>query len=43
MFVDNEDWLAKFLEYVVQQGLATNLIYNTLLEIYLREDVRRHL
>jgi len=39
VFVDNEDWLAKFLEYVVQQGLATNLIYNTLLEIYLREDV----
>jgi hypothetical protein len=40
VFVGQEEWLAKFLEFIVQQGLATNLVYNTLLEIYLRDDVR---
>lgn len=39
VFVGQEEWLAKFLEFIVQQGLATNLVYNTLLEIYLRDDV----
>lgn len=38
IFVGQPDWLAKFLEFIIQQGLATDLVYNTLLEIYLRED-----
>jgi hypothetical protein len=38
IFVNQPEWLTKFLEYIVTQGGAGNLIYNTLLELYLRED-----
>ncbi|EFA75946.1 RING zinc finger-containing protein [Heterostelium album PN500] len=38
IFVSQPEWLTKFLEYTIQQGNETPLIYNTLLELYLRED-----
>ncbi|KAM9989103.1 hypothetical protein ACTFIY_005145 [Dictyostelium cf. discoideum] len=42
IFVSQADWLVKFLEYMVQQGNnESSLIYNTLLELYLRDDVNQ--
>jgi len=38
IFVDQVEWLVKFLEYIVDKRLATTVIYNTLLELYLRDD-----
>jgi len=38
IFVSQPEWLVKFLEYMVQQGNDASLVYNTLLELYLRED-----
>lgn len=38
IFVDQTEWLVKFLEFVVEQNNATPLVYNTLLELYLRDD-----
>ncbi|KAF2073113.1 hypothetical protein CYY_005582 [Polysphondylium violaceum] len=38
IFVSQPEWLVKFLEYMVQQNNDAPLVYNTLLELYLRED-----
>eukprot|EP01133_Synstelium_polycarpum_P001183 gene1183-1361_t len=38
IFVSQPEWLTTFLEYTIQQGNETPLIYNTLLELYLRDD-----
>jgi len=40
IFVNQPEWLTKFLEFIITQGVATPPIYNTLLELYLRENVR---
>lgn len=39
IFVNQPDWLTRFLEFIISQGDAAGLIYNTLLELYLREEV----
>ncbi|GAM20486.1 hypothetical protein SAMD00019534_036610 [Acytostelium subglobosum LB1] len=41
IFVSQPDWLTKFLEYIIQQGNETPLIYNTLLELYLRSSAEK--
>ncbi|EGC37991.1 hypothetical protein DICPUDRAFT_76416 [Dictyostelium purpureum] len=38
IFVSKSEWLVKFLEYMVQQNIESPAVYNTLLELYLRED-----
>eukprot|EP00026_Physarum_polycephalum_P001684 Phypoly_transcript_01686.p1 GENE.Phypoly_transcript_01686~~Phypoly_transcript_01686.p1 ORF type:complete len:1051 (+),score=172.81 Phypoly_transcript_01686:443-3154(+) len=38
IFVNQPEWLTKFLEFIVSQGDAPGPIYNTLLELYLREE-----
>jgi hypothetical protein len=40
IFVNKEDWLQKFLEYIISQPDTDRdpVIYDTLLELYLRED-----
>lgn len=37
IFVNQPDYLIKFLEFIVSKGNATRPVYNTLLELYLRE------
>ena len=34
--MNQPDWLTKFLEFIVLKGHASNLVFNTLLELYLR-------
>lgn len=36
IFVNQEEWLINFLEFIIQKTEASHLIYNTLLELYLR-------
>lgn len=39
LFVNNEGWLIKFLEEIVNRHEAHSpIIYNTLLELYLQDD-----
>jgi hypothetical protein len=38
LFVSQPLWLIEFLEFVVQNGRGTPLIFNTLLELYLKEN-----
>eukprot|EP01090_Pellita_catalonica_P014863 TRINITY_DN3886_c0_g1_i1.p1 TRINITY_DN3886_c0_g1~~TRINITY_DN3886_c0_g1_i1.p1 ORF type:complete len:756 (+),score=131.66 TRINITY_DN3886_c0_g1_i1:334-2268(+) len=38
IYVKHPEWLTIFLEFIITQGEASSLIYNTLLELYLRED-----
>ena len=35
IFVNKPDHLLQFLEFIVQEGEATEMVYNTLLELYL--------
>lgn len=38
LFVNQPEWLSKFLEFIVSNGSASPLVYNTLLELYLRNE-----
>jgi hypothetical protein len=38
LFVDQGEWLTKFLEFITQKNLGSPMVYNTLLELYLRPD-----
>lgn len=38
LFVNSPEYLVQFLESVQEKGKATTLVYNTLLELYLRGD-----
>jgi hypothetical protein len=38
IFVSQPEWLIKFLEFIIQSRSGTPLIYNTLLELYLRNE-----
>ncbi|EGG22194.1 RING zinc finger-containing protein [Cavenderia fasciculata] len=42
IFVNQPEWLIKFLEYMIQTGNDSAQIYNTLLELYLRDDMGHH-
>ncbi|KYR00557.1 RING zinc finger-containing protein [Tieghemostelium lacteum] len=41
IFVSQTEWLVKFLEYMIQQNNDSPMVYNTMLELYLREDQQR--
>ena len=38
IFVNQPGELAKFLEHIIQKGTSSHHIYNTLLELYLRQN-----
>ncbi|KAL6049387.1 Vacuolar protein sorting-associated protein 11 [Balamuthia mandrillaris] len=38
IYVKQPEWLTTFLEFIVTQGEVSSLIYNTLLELYLRHE-----
>eukprot|EP01114_Cavostelium_apophysatum_P016791 TRINITY_DN4846_c1_g1_i1.p1 TRINITY_DN4846_c1_g1~~TRINITY_DN4846_c1_g1_i1.p1 ORF type:complete len:953 (+),score=293.87 TRINITY_DN4846_c1_g1_i1:58-2916(+) len=38
IFVNQPEWLTRFLEFIVLKGTSSNLVYNTLLELYLRNE-----
>lgn len=38
IFVNSPEYLVQFLEAVADKGRGTTLVYNTLLELYLRGD-----
>ena len=38
IFVHQTEWLIKFLEYILENRRGSPLIYNTLLELYLRDE-----
>jgi len=37
IYVNQPEWLTDFLEYIIQKGQGSPLIYDTLLELYLRD------
>ena len=41
IFINNEEWLVKLLEYVIEKDPSEHdsAVYNTLLELYLQDDV----